>query len=208
MISQEAPHHTSAHDVFCFAFEGNPYQNQQRFISVPELRTKVGDKTNDPIVQELNDGTERAVPEHERIDLGQPCRFGRSPRFKRGDGSRLEQDLERLRKELPNMRYAAALVEVPDFSLPAGLYGVDRAWLAFPIPPEYPINPPDNFYVAAGLRFRDGRMLTNYTEQVVGSYGTLGVFSFHIEGWRSGGPDPHDLRSFVRAVAVRLQEGQ
>lgn len=208
MHSQEAHHPAPAHDTFCFTFEGKPYQNQQRFISVPELRDKVGDKTNDPIVQELNDGTERAVPDNERIDLGQPCRFGRSPRFKRGDGARLEQDLERLSKELPSMRHSAALVELPDFTLPAGLYGVDRTWLAFPIPPEYPINPPDNFYVTAGLRFRDGRALTNYSEQVVGHHGNLGVFSFHIEGWRSGGPDPHDLRSFVRAVAVRLQEAQ
>lgn len=94
------------------------------------------------------------------------------------------------------------------FALPEG-WNRDQVEFLIVIPPGYPTTPPDNFYVAEGLRLTDGRSPNNYAEgqTVIGR--SWAQFSFHAESWNPT-PDPQcgdNLVSFVLAATRRLQEG-
>lgn len=69
---------------WCFWWEGNLEKWEQRFIITAEIRQQFSVSSEVPIVQELPDGSDRELSEHEWIDLGDPFRCDISPRFKRG----------------------------------------------------------------------------------------------------------------------------
>lgn len=199
-------------EVFCFYFETKKesYPWRGKFITVPEIRAAVGHPgSTDPLVVEQPDGSERQLREDEKVDLGKPCRFGRSPRFKRGMEERKEEELRLLLLRFPQLKNVGkGWIEIPDYELPSGLYNAAKTTLGFLIPPEYPVNPPDNFYVTAGLKFKDGRTLTNYGDGGGPCGGTWGVFSYHRETWAPGDSveSGDNLMTFVRAITLRLQE--
>lgn len=71
--------------VFCFEFEGRRVQTRDDAVSPPEIRRIVGGiPDNVPIVQILDDGTQKTLAETETVRLVQCIRFRRLPRFIRG----------------------------------------------------------------------------------------------------------------------------
>ena len=192
-----------------FLYEGRPFAATQSKITLTELRNIVGESSSDPIVEEIEDGAERQVSDGETVSLEKTRRFGRSPRFKRGNAIRQEEELALLQEVWPTLqRSAGRWCEIAEFPLPKELYNRETTTLAFLLPVEYPMNPPDNFYVAAGLRFSDGRMLSNYSEGAGPVGGNWGIFSFHKESWRptNDARSGDNLSTFLRAVNLRLQE--
>jgi hypothetical protein len=72
-------------EPFCFLFEGDRFQTDDREVTPPEIRRIVGDIASDvPIVLCLDDATQKTLAEDEETALA-PCpNFRRLPRFKRG----------------------------------------------------------------------------------------------------------------------------
>ena len=68
-----------------------------------------------------------------------------------------------------------------NFRLPQG-WNRESTELLIIIPAGYPVTPPDNFYVAPGLRLQTGAMPGNYSEGQQHFGRIWGVFSMHIEG--------------------------
>lgn len=80
---------------------------------------------------------------------------------------RRRQDLVLVRLKYPELEHGEQLdwVIIPNFPLPPG-WNRDRTRLLFFLPPEYPANPPDNFYVEPGLRTSSGASPGSYDEGV------------------------------------------
>lgn len=71
--------------LFCFDFEGRRVSTRDDAVTPPEIRRYVGGVPTDvPIVQILDDGTQRTLAETESVPLVQCIRFRRLPRFIRG----------------------------------------------------------------------------------------------------------------------------
>lgn len=64
--------------------EGTEYEWEKDTITVPEIRNVGTLPADQPVVEELPDGTERTVPEDEVIHLKPGHRYGRAAKYKRG----------------------------------------------------------------------------------------------------------------------------
>jgi hypothetical protein len=97
---------------------------------------------------------------------------------------------------------------IPEYSLPTG-WNQERTRLLFIVPPEYPHQPPDNFYVDIGLRIAATNQIpANYSEGQSPIGGQWGTFSFHAEVWQPGleVEKGDNMLTFLTAVRLRLQE--
>ncbi len=124
--------------------------------------------------------------------------------------------LDRRRKEVDLLRERYGDLEVGQaidwvifrhFKLPDGL-NREETELLVEIPSAYPQSPPDNFYVAEGLRSSAGGALTNYSERIAKLGRNWGQFSFHVQDWSpcSDILDGHNLLTFMLGVEKRLKE--
>jgi hypothetical protein len=64
--------------------EGTEYDWGKDSITTGEIRTLGGLPSDQPVVEESPDGTERSLPEDEVIHLKPGHRFGRAAKYKRG----------------------------------------------------------------------------------------------------------------------------
>jgi hypothetical protein len=64
--------------------EGTEYPWERNTITTAEIRTLGNLPSDQPVIQEMPDGTERTLAEKERIELQPGHRYGRAPRYKRG----------------------------------------------------------------------------------------------------------------------------
>lgn len=69
---------------FFVNIEDKEYPWDEGSITVTELRTLGGLPSDQPVVQELADGTERTLGADETIDLQPGHRYGRAPKYRRG----------------------------------------------------------------------------------------------------------------------------
>lgn len=189
-------------------YNGNTLDWGNPFITTEELRKFVREPS-EQIVKELQDGQEVPIQPGERHDLRKHHRFGCPPRFRRGDDERLTLELDRLRARFPQLVTGpGSWLEIPEFPLPAELYDASATTLRFAIPPQYPIQAPDDFFVAPPFKFHDGRPLSNvYPAKTPDGFPAL-RFSWHPTAWRaSANIDGGDnLVSFIYAVNLRLRE--
>ncbi len=69
---------------FYINIEGTEYPWDRETITVAEIRSLGGIPSNQAIVQESPEGSERTLGENETIELKPGHRHGRAPRYKRG----------------------------------------------------------------------------------------------------------------------------
>lgn len=127
---------------------------------------------------------------------------------------RIEEEIAQARQKYPNLQQGENLdwILIPDYPLPGGIYNRSTTRVLAILPPTYPLTPPDNFYVDAGLRLVDGSMPGSYSEGAsVPIQGNWGVFSWHMDnnGWLAGvtSQSGDNLTTFLRSVGSRLREG-
>jgi hypothetical protein len=86
MEAQTASAH--AERKFVLWIGGVVYTIHQESLTGAEIKQLGGIPTGDPLVQELENGTEVSIGDTDRVPLETPGqRFMRSPRFKRGVGN-------------------------------------------------------------------------------------------------------------------------
>lgn len=85
-FTQETERETAAPPrLFCFDFEGRRFSTPDDAVTPREIRRIVGGiPDNVPIVQILEDGTQKTLAETESVPLVHCIRFRRLPRFIRG----------------------------------------------------------------------------------------------------------------------------
>lgn len=81
--SPEGPDERAGKKYF-INIEGHEYPWSEDAITVAQIRTLGSLPADQPVIEELPDGTERTLSETEVIDLKPGHRYGRAPRFKRG----------------------------------------------------------------------------------------------------------------------------
>jgi hypothetical protein len=98
-------------------------------------------------------------------------------------------------------------VKFPEFSLPSG-WNRSATSLLVLVPLGYPVTPPDNFYVASGLRTASGAMPSNYNEGHSHLGEQWGQFSYHVEEWKPSADllQGDNLLTFMLGVERRLKE--
>ena len=84
MAEQQVLQSTEAGKKFFVVVEGTEYEWATDTITVSEIRTLGNIPSDQPIVQEAPDGTERTLAENEIVELKPGHRHGRAPRYKRG----------------------------------------------------------------------------------------------------------------------------
>jgi hypothetical protein len=119
------------------------------------------------------------------------------------------QEIELLRKRYGQVEHGPNLdwVLFREFPLPSG-WNRGKTPLLVLISPGYPATPPDNFYVATGLRTAQGAMPGNYSENQTVLGEQWGQFSFHAQGWSPAAKfdEGDNLLTFMLAVEKRLRE--
>jgi len=121
------------------------------------------------------------------------------------------KEIELLRKKYGSLKHGDDLdwVIFEELSLPPG-WNREKTRLLVLIPPGYPITPPDNFYVATGLRTASGSMPSNYAEGESHLGEQWDQFSFHVEQghWSPSADllDGDNLLTFMLQVEKRLGE--
>ena len=128
---------------------------------------------------------------------------------------RVRQEIELLQRQFPELRYGEQLdwVLIPQLSLPAGRFNKTVTRLLFKIPIGYPQTGPNNFFVDADLRLKDGNPPPAFNVGPQSSSGAApvksdwGWFSWHPHVWRpaaavNGGDN---LASFIRSANLCLR---
>jgi hypothetical protein len=128
---------------------------------------------------------------------------------------RILQEIELLKKQYLNLRHGDRLewVLIPEVLLPTGRFNMERTPMLFSIPTGYPQTGPDNFFVDAGLRLKDGSSPAAFNQGSQSSSGNAlapgnwGWFSWHPQNWRpaatiEGGDN---LSGFVRGANLCLR---
>lgn len=83
-FTQNSEAHPTAGPKYYINIEGLEYPWDRDSITVPEIRSLGGIPSNQAIVQESPDGSERTLGENETVELKPGHRHGRAPRYKRG----------------------------------------------------------------------------------------------------------------------------
>ena len=81
-MNQVANEHSG--QKFYVNVEGTEYERANSTITVADIRTLGNIPADQAIVEETPDGTERTLSPTETIDLKPGHRYGRAPRYKRG----------------------------------------------------------------------------------------------------------------------------
>lgn len=128
---------------------------------------------------------------------------------------RVRQEIELLQQRFPNLRHGDQLnwVLIPELVLPVDRFNKLRATVLFGIPAGYPQTGPDNFFVEAALRLKDGATPPAFNAGSQSSSGPApldgnwGWFSWHPQSWLptatiEGGDN---LLGFVRGVQLCLR---
>lgn len=124
-------------------------------------------------------------------------------------------EIETVRKNYPNLQHDEELnwVLIPDYPLPPGRFNKERTKLLFLIPSGYPNTGPDNFFVDADLKLRDGGKPPGFNAGSKSSSGLAPIpgdwswFSWHPVTWRpaatiEGGDN---LLTFLRGANMCLR---
>ena len=125
---------------------------------------------------------------------------------------RVRQEIELLRTRHPELSNGEELNWVMlELLLPKDRFNKPRSKALFIIPPGYPNTGPDNFFVEADLRLKDGSMPPAFnlggSPPVAGSWG---YFSWHPNGWRPSATIEagDNLAGFVRSMQMCLRGEQ
>src|SRR5919206_2402943 len=127
---------------------------------------------------------------------------------------RVEAEIALLKKRFPELEVRPDLwCRFAQYRLPAGIWNVDVAELAFQIPAQLPGQQPYGFWVRPSLTLKAGGVPSNYSPSVTTPLGDgWGQFSWAPEIW---GPSPTvetiaqgtNMVNFVESFAIRLREG-
>ena len=128
---------------------------------------------------------------------------------------RVAQELAMLKQKFPLLRHGEALnwISIPEYKLPENRFNKETSKVLFNIPAGYPSTGPDNFFVDADLRLKDG---SNPLAFNLGSQSSSGPaiaegnwawFSWHPQVWRpaatiEGGDN---LLTFIRGINMCLR---
>src|ERR1700680_746491 len=115
-----------------------------------------------------------------------PSSLGRATRRRCGTNvvevaSRVEQELELLRRNFPHLEYVREgnWVRLPCYHLPGNMWDRDWVEVCFQIPERIPGQPPYGFYVRPGLALRSGQPIGNYAFPAPTAFGAdWGKFSW------------------------------
>ena len=81
---EHGPDHDHAGPKYFVNVEGTEHPWERDTITTAEIRTLGNLPVDQPVIQEMPDGTERTLAEDARIELQPGHRYGRAPRYKRG----------------------------------------------------------------------------------------------------------------------------
>lgn len=128
---------------------------------------------------------------------------------------RVREEIELLKMQFPELRHGDQLdwVLIPELVLPHGRFNKVSTNVLFKIPVGYPQTGPDNFFVDAGVRLKDGSNPPAFNPGSQSSSGPApvegdwGWFSWHPQAWRpaatiEGGDN---LSGFVRSIRLCLR---
>jgi hypothetical protein len=128
---------------------------------------------------------------------------------------RVKREIEMVQEKHPGLQHGEQLnwVLIPDYPLPPDRYNKERTKLLFVIPPGYPNTGPDDFFVDADLRLKDGGQPPGLNPGSNSSSGPAPLpgewawFSWHPASWRpaatiEGGDN---LFTFLRSVNMCLR---
>jgi hypothetical protein len=128
---------------------------------------------------------------------------------------RVREETELLRAQFPDLRHGDQLdwVLIPELALPPGRFNKASTKLLFRIPVGYPQTGPDNFFVDADLRLKNGSTPPAFNGGSQSSSGpapvegSWGWFSWHPQAWRpaatiEGGDN---LKGFIRSINLCLR---
>ena len=126
--------------------------------------------------------------------------------------SRVEQELELLRRNFPHLEYVREgnWVRLPCYHLPGNMWDRDWVEVCFQIPERIPGQPPYGFYVRPGLALRSGQPIGNYAFPAPTAFGAdWGKFSWQLQDW-SPAANPiagTNIVNFARSFGDRFAEG-
>lgn len=128
---------------------------------------------------------------------------------------RVKQEIAMLREQHQSLEHGEKFdwVLIPTFQLPSDRFNASHTKLLFRLPSSYPQSGPDNFFVDATLRLKDGSKAPAFNEGSESSSGPApipgcwGWFSWHPQAWRpaatiEGGDN---LLGFVRGASICLR---
>lgn len=128
---------------------------------------------------------------------------------------RVREEIRLLTSQWPDLLHGDQLdwVLISELVLPTGRFNKERTKLLFRIPVGYPQTGPDNFFVDADLRLKDGSTPPAFNPNRDSSAGPAplpgdwGWFSWHPQAWRpsatiEGGDN---LTGFLRSVNLCLR---
>jgi hypothetical protein len=128
---------------------------------------------------------------------------------------RVRQELELPKRQFPELRHGDQLdwVLIPELVLPVGRFNKTSTKVLFRIPVGYPQTGPDNFFVDADLRLKDGANPPAFNHGPQSSSGPApiegnwGWFSWHPQAWRPAATieDGDNLLGFIRSINLCLR---
>ena len=126
--------------------------------------------------------------------------------------SRVEQELELLRRNFPQLEYLAAgqWVRIPQYGLPDSIWDRDCVEVCFQIPEQIPGQPPYGFYVRPNLNLKNGQQILNYAYPApTGFGGDWGKFSWQLAVWAPTADlvSGTNMVNFARSFVDRFTEG-
>ena len=129
------------------------------------------------------------------------------------DGNtRIQQELELLRRNFPNLDYLAEghWVRLPRYGFPRGIWDQDMVDVCFQIPERIPGQAPYGFYVRPGLTLCNKQAVADYAFPAPTGFGDdWGKFSWQLEGWAPVADlvAGTNMVNFARSFFDRLAQG-
>ena len=126
--------------------------------------------------------------------------------------SRVDEELELLRRNFPELEYLANgnWVRLPRCVLPDALWDPEVVEVCFQIPEKIPGQAPYGFYVRPGLAAQSGQTISNYVYPAPTAFGAdWGKFSWQLEGWAPAADliAGTNMLNFARSIADRFAQG-
>lgn len=196
----------------CFvAIEGREYPWPQRTITVEEIRELGQLPVDQPVIEIDPDCVEHQLPPCAVVTLKRGHCYGKKPRFKRGQGDRMREEVALIQRHFPQAEQFGAWIKIPGFAFTPSHWSRESGTICFEAPVGYPGNPPYSFYVEGGLRLGGTNGLPqNYQEPAATPFpGIWGKFSWGHDGsWRPAGDvvSGNNLLNFVLTFSDRLRE--
>ena len=207
-------HHESEHErheKYAVEIEGREYPWSRPTITVSEIRDLGHLPADQPIIEIDPDNIEHQLDPDAVVILKHGHCYGKKPRFKRGSGDRMSEELALLRRHFPQAEQHGSWIRIPGYLILAPYWSRESGTVSFEAPTGYPGNPPYSFYIEGGLRLKVANGVPqNYQEPAATPFpGIWGKFSWSQDGnWKPTADvvSGNNLLNFVSTFADRFQE--